>query len=460
MNHHLQLRGRHRLPRGRRAERPIIRLGRQPEWLLALLFLATPDLARAQSIDELFPSGVAGYDQSPGVTVQTRQRSLYDEPGIRVPGFDIRPRFDQSLVYNSNPLGANSSGSLISQTAAGATAASTWSRNRLAATAGLNHVRYLDRPIDYTDFNIGISGGYTLFGQELAAAFSHQSFNTLGTTIATTRSTTPLLNQTDTARLSYTYAPGRLSLTPELTATAYRYGNATVSGITIDQQFLNHDVVTAGLTTRYAMTDRNSVLVVVRGIASHFINPQPGSPSLDSNSTLVLTGVDYQARGPWRYSLLIGGELRAFRAGAFTTQVTPILEGSVTWTPTGLTTLSGTATRTINDPQSGGTNGYTLTAARLRVDHEFMRNILLEGHAGIQFAEFLQGGTQTSTNIGGAVTRLLNRNLSLKFVYDYTRQSGSSITNHQPLSTNSSGTSERTGNFTQSLIGLTLKVRL
>ena len=430
-------------------------------WLaLMVLTAAAPGTAQGQAIDEVFPSGVAGYDQAPGVTVQTRQRSLYDEAGVRLPGFDLRPYLEQSLVLNSNPLGDGSSGSVVSQSSGAVSAASNWTRNRVAATAGFGHVHYLDRPIDYTDFNGAIAGGYTLLDQELAAAFSHQSFHTLGTAIATTRSTSPLLNQTDTARLSYLFASGRLSFAPELTATAYRYGNATTSGVKIDQKFFNRDVLTAAVTTRFANTDRSSMLVVVRGIDSHFVNPQPSVPSLNSKSVLLLAGTDYQARGPWGYRVLIGGELRGFESKTFITQVMPILEASVTWTPTGFTTFTGTSTRTINDPQSGGSNGYTLTSASIRADYELQRNILLKGHAIFRMAEFFQGGMQTSTNFGASSTWLLNRNVRAVLSYNFTQQSGAGPLNRGFAGSDALSTDTRTGRFSQSLIGLTLRLGL
>ena len=426
----------------------------------ALLFVSTASVVNAQAVDELFPAGVAGYDQSAGVTVQTRRRTLYDTPGIRLPGVEIRPTVDQSLFYSTNPVGDGGKGSLISRTSGAATANSTWSRNSLSATVGVDNVHFFDRPIDYTDFNAGIAGGYTLSDHDIAAAFAHRSFHTLGTTIATTRSTTPMLNQNDTARLSYVFQAARFSFTPELTATAYRFGNASVSGTTIDQKFLNRDVVTAGLTTRYANFDGGSLIGVVRGISSRFVNPQPGASSLDSNSLVLLTGLDYQVQGPWRYRLLIGAEFRAFQSSAYGTQITPVLEGSVTWTPTGLTTVTGKATRTINDPQSGGTNGYTLTMASLRIDHELKRNILLEGHAIGQVAEFLQGGTQISRNLGADVTWLLNRNARVSLSYDYTYQTGSGDRLRQFDNTGLSATTTRSGTFVQSLVGVALRFGL
>ncbi len=423
-----------------------------------LVLVLWPVIASAQAVNVEFPAGVAGYDQQFGVTVLTRLRPQYDAPGIRVGSFEIRPNLDQSVSYDSDPLGNSGPGSAISHTAAAVSVGSLWARDSLGASAGIDHYRYLSLPgLDYTDFNVGLSGGYTILDDQLSAAFSHQSFHQLGPTIATTRSTTPVLDQTDTARIGYTLNLPAVSLTPELMASAYRFGNATVAGVPLNQKYLDRNVLAGGVTTRFGTADEVGLVVVLRGIDSQYIGQLPGTPSNDSTSVVLLAGLDYQASGIWRYSLLAGAELRSFAASAYATRVSPVLQGNVIWTPTGVLTVTGTLSRAIADPQSGGNNGYVLTQSSMRLDYELQRNVLLQVHTLVQYAQFLQGGSQIGVNGGGGMTWLLNRSVRLSLDYDYTRQSAAGNGVAQASLTAGSG---HAGASSQTLVGLTLHLAL
>jgi hypothetical protein len=426
-------------------------------WLTFLAVALGSVSARAQGITLDFPAGNAGYDQQYGVTVRTRLRSLYDETGIQLGAFNIHSDIDQSFLYNSNVLGSSGSGSFVSNSAAAVSAQSLWPRDSLAASVGVAHSHYFSLPLDYTDYNAGLSGGYTIDRDLLAAAYSHQSYHTIGGKIATTSSSTPMLDQVDTARLSYTVRRYEVSISPELIASAYRFGPATVLGVPISQGFLNRNVIAAGATTRLPTAGTTDIVIVVRALDSQFLSRQAGQPSNNSTSALILAGLDYQPDGPWRYQLLVGGEIRSFAAHQYATRTSPIVQGNVIWTPTGLLTLTTTVSRTIDDPQSGGTNGYVLTHAMLRADYELQPNILLNGHVQLQYAEFLQGNAnQTSINAGGGLNVLVSQRARLALAYDYTHQSSGNV-----LTAMGSNLSARTsGSFSQNLISLTLHLGL
>jgi hypothetical protein len=420
------------------------------------MLTAWPMALHAQSIDTYFPSGVGGYDQQLGVTVQSRARPLYATPGIEVDGFEVRPKLDQSLLFNSDPTGTSGPGSWVSSTSASIAAGSLWTRNSLGLSLGVNTFRYFSLPaLNHTDWNVGLGGGYTIGDSQLALAYSHQSYSQLGTSLGTVRTQTPILDQTDTAQVSYTFNFSRFSVTPDLSASSYRFGTATVLGVSLNQQYLDRNALAGGITTRYAMGDEGGLLFVVRGIDNAYISPQPGVPSNDSENFMLLGGIDYQAKGVWRYRLLAGVEMSTFAAAQYPTNTSPTVQASVIWTPTGLVTLTGTLTRAVQAPQSAGTNGFVLTSANLVTDYEYRRNILFQARGGLQYAQYLQGGAQTNFTVGAGVTWLLNRNLRFSLDYDTIEQTGT--TNFStPLNPNTL-TSSR---YNQSLIALTLHVAL
>ena len=113
-----------------------------------------------------------------------------------------------------------------------------------------------------------------------------------------------------------------------------------------------------------------------------------------------------------------------------------------------MTTLTATVSREIEDAAQEGVAGYIYSRARLVVDHEYLRNVLLQASASVQRADFLTGGGHTSGfSLGGGATWLINRHLRLSATYDFTDQRGSN-----------SLTAPTTGNYTRSIGLLTLRV--
>jgi hypothetical protein len=106
-----------------------------------------------------------------------------------------------------------------------------------------------------------------------------------------------------------------------------------------------------------------------------------------------------------RGAVLVGYQQRNYDSAQYGTIAAPIVEGSVTWTPSELSTLTGRLTRSIQDEASTTIAAYTLTSADTRVDYEFRPNILLYADANVNFASYGQGGgntTQLGTSLGAS----------------------------------------------------------
>ncbi len=393
--------------------------------LLALSFASS---AQAQYINSYLPTGLAGFDRDQGVTVLSRLRPLYQQQGVRLGGYTVNANLDETVGYDSNLTGAsNAPSSGFISTSSTVTATSNWSRNRLGLSAGLDNYSYFSNPQqNYTNYSASAGGGYTIGRHDLNIGYTHLRQHQRGTDIGAVASTAPVPYDVDAIRTDYTIDTGRFSFTPNVDVRLFQFGTATVAGQQTSQQYRDRTVITGGVTTRYELSDQRGILVVLQGLSSHYIRPQPGTPSNDSKTALLLAGLDYQATGLWRYRVLGGVEVREFAAAQFGTRVAPVLEASVIYTPTGLTTLTGSARRAIEDPQSEGVAGYTFTTVGLVVDHEYRRNILLQGRANFQAAQFLEGsGTSTSYTLGAGVNWLVNRRVRLSADYDATQQNGS-----------------------------------
>ncbi|MBN9561496.1 MAG: outer membrane beta-barrel protein [Alphaproteobacteria bacterium] len=399
---------------------------------IALLW-ASP--ARAQFINQYFPANVPGYEREPGVTVASRLRPAYDPLGVRLDGFTLQPQLTEGMGYTSNAAGLpHSPGSFFLNTAPSLTLNSDWSRDQLGAALTLDDRRYFDTPAqNYTDWTATIGGGYTIGRHDLTVGYSHLSLHEDPTQVGSAPSTIPIPYSVDDLRAKYTFEQGRFLFTPTFDVQRYQFGDSTrtVLGQVLKQtqSSQNRVVLTGGLQTNYMLSDQRSLIFVVKGIDSQFTEEPPRRPTNSSKSFLAFGGIDYQANGVWRYRLLLGVETRIFDAPQTPTHTAPIAEGSVIWTPTGLTSVTGVLSRTIEDPASSGTGAYTYTRAALIVDHEYLRNVLLQGRVGFEAAEYLNGGgTQTDFIAGARVKWLLNRNVQLSLDYSYRNQTGISGT--------------------------------
>ena len=433
--------------------RPCVAVG-----LLALGYTAS---ARAQYVDTYFPTGLAAFDQQQGVTVLSRLRPLYEQAGVRLGGYTINAHLDETAGYDSNLTGvSNGLSSPFISTSSTVSATSNWTRNRLGLVASVDNYTYFGNPQqNYTNYSASIAGGYTIDRHDLNLGFTHLRQHERGTDIGAVASTSPVPYDLEDVRADYTFEAGRFSFIPNVDMRLFQFGTAVILGVPANQQYRNRTVLSGGVTTRYELSDQRSLVLVVQGVNSHYLKPQAGTPSNNSKSALVLAGLDYQASGLWRYRLLGGVEVRQFNASQFGTRVAPILEASVIYTPTGLTTVTGSARRQIEDTQAEGTAGYTFTTVGLVVDHELQRNILLQGRANFQAAQFLQGnGTSTSYTLGAGVNWLVNRRVRLSADYDATQQSGSNsgvlslAQQTTTLSTAQANSTITTGNYSRNVV--------
>jgi len=408
-------------------------------------------LSRAELLSSYFPMGVPGYGTAPGVTVASRARPEFDPPGVRLGSFMLRPLWDESLGYDDNVFGSSAGqrGSWIVGTHPSLLVTSDWSRNSLAGYVDVSDRRYLDQPTQSrTDWTASLGGTLAVGRDQLTVSVAHFSLHQDRTELDALPTDAPVAYQVEDVRVGYTIALGRLSVTPGLAYSTYRYDATTIQGVPTSQAYRDRDVVQAMVTTRYELSPQRNLLLVNRAVGTHYVVPQPGVPTPDSTGYQVLVGLDDDADAVWRYRVLLGWEVRAFHASAYRTHQAPIAEAALIWSPSGMTTVTATLSRTIEDAAQEGNAGYMLTRARVVVDHEYLRNVLLQASASVQHADFLQGGGQAGGfSVGGAATWLLNRRLRLSASYDFTDQRGSSTPG-----------ALTTGNYTRSIGLLTLRV--
>lgn len=395
---------------------------------LAVWLASNP--ARAQQrllIDQFLTPDIAGDAGAPGVTVLSRVRPEYAYQGVRAGSFVIRPELQETFGYSTNATGTNRArGSVLNETNATVQALSDWSRHSLGVAFQVDDVRYYDeKQQSYTNWTASVGGTYDIGRDTVSLGFAHQNLNQTPRDLDTAQIDQSITYRVTSVRGGYRAVFNRLAVRPELDVSNYDYDNGTAAGVPYIQSYRNRVVVSPSVTAQYELAPRRNLVFVVRDASASYSNNLPGIGRRDYNDISVLAGVDLDASGSLRYRILAGYQVRLFSSSQYKTLQSPVLEAAAIWTPTGLTTVTGSVARRIQDSADESTAGFTGTGLQLTVDHEYLRNVLLNANAGFALNEYDQGqGKQTRYTTGAGVTWLLNRNMRLGATYDFTaRQS-------------------------------------
>lgn len=424
-------------------------------WKIAALALGcglAGGSAAAEWLDTLFPPGVPGYGAEPGVTVASRLRPETQPEGVRDGAFILRPSWEQSIGYDSNVLGGPAPvGSWVIGTRPSLLLFSDWSRDALGAYVGADDRRDLEIPAQSrTDWTASLGGSLDIGRDRLTLAVAHIDGHQDRTDLDALPTDRPVPFQVDDLRAAYAWSSGSWTVTPNLEASSWHFDATSILGVPASQSYRDRTVLQGGTTVSYELAPQRTLVLVTRAIGQDYLHPAAGQSSLNSTGYQALAGFDYGDDAVWRYRLLLGAEHRDFAAAAFQSRSAAIAEGEIAWMPSGLTTVTAAVTRSMEDAAQEGVAGFTYTSARLTLDHELQRNLLLHASAGLQRADFLQGGArQTGYSLGGGATWLVSRRIRLSATYDLTEQRGSGSA-ALPIS----------GDYTRSLALLTLRFGL
>ena len=422
------------------------RTPRIPSWgrlrgcgrFIIVVGMAAPWAAQGQVIDQFLNVAIPGYGAEPGVTVASRAHPEYEAQGVRLGTFLITPVLYENVGYNDNVTGTpNAHGSAMIETNASVNAAGGTSDTTLAGALTLDDVEYPQQSSQsYTNWTAALGVSHN-FGQDvLNIGATHLNLDQ-----APGNLNVPGLNQTisyrvEDARASYTLDLGRWTVEPSIDVSYFNFDNGTVGTVNYLQTYRDRIVLQPSIVADYEFATRRRFVLVLRDTQSDFDRAPPNLPKQNFNDVSALAGVAYDADGVIVFRLLGGYERRDFTSARYQTTSAPIVEASASWTPTGLTTVTGSAARYIEDSAAESTVGFTETALRLNVDHEYLRNVVLSAHGGVFLDDYPHqadgsgGGGQEFFTGGVSASWRLNRNIWLGADYTYSTRhntSGSSL---------------------------------
>lgn len=393
------------------------------------MLCAAGDPAMAQGLLDQVPASIPGYDTRFGVPLLARAERRMQELGIDVGVANLRPAAEVGVGYDSNVRGAaNAQGSGFATSSASLGVVRDHRDVALAGYLNVDDRRYFSAAAQSrTNWSATIGAGADLGGGRLSLAASHLALHQDRGDLDSVASDKPIAFQVEHARASYAYRFNRLSVTPNAEFTIYRFASTTIGGVPASQLYRDRQVARAGLAGRYELAPDSGIIFALGAANTRYQHPRAGQPSRNSTDGIALVGLDSGNRDPyampWRYSVLVGVQTRAFSAPGVPARTVPVMDAQVHWQPTGLTGATLRVTRAIEDTAQINRESAVLTRARLVLEHEYARDLIFQISGGVQLAEYGggDGGTGVSYNAGARMTWVINENLRASFSYDFAR---------------------------------------
>lgn len=418
----------------------------------AALLIGGVPVAEAQAQQRTGQRATAQETQR-GTTVETRQRPDFDPFGVRLGGFRLDGFLESGLGYDSNVFGRENNvvGDGYATETGNVTLGSDWTRHAVGASANVDARQFFSRSeLNWTDWNLGGFGRYDINAQtnvearyrhyrehldvynfDVQTAFSAQTALGAPTVVG---AQTPAGGQTagnftfkpvpydsDEMQVSGTTRFNRLGITGIGLYRTYRFEDVTINNQRLLVSNNSFDTLIGVIAGSYAFAPGRFVTATVR--LQDISYERSISRGRDSFTWVGLLGFEYDFDGVWAGRISVGYQRREYNSPQFKTLEGPAIEGRLSWSPTQLTTVTFNVARTLEESIRQDAVSYQRTTGGVRVDHEFLRNVILGGEVRVDRREYEQPNQTATDGVVQVSGRwLLNRSVSVTGSYAYNRR--------------------------------------
>ncbi len=404
-------------------------------------------VAAALLVGGLPATAAYGQQRSPqevqrGVTVETRPRRDFDPLGVRLGGFRLDGFFEGGLGYDSNVFGTkrNQRDDFYATETGNVTLESDWSRHAVGASANVDARQFFRRTeLNWTDWNIGGFGRYDIDARtNVEARYRHyqEHLDVYNFDVRTAGIFKPVPFNSDEVQVTGTTRFNRFGLTGIGLYRAFRFEDVEIGGQTQPISRNNFDSLIGIIAGSYAFVPGRFITSTLRlqdisyteNVPRNPLDPRSVIPrDRDSFTWAALVGFEYDFDGVWAGRISVGYQQRNYRGAQIRTLEGPALEGRLSWSPSQLTTVTLNVARTIEESIRQDAVSYERTTGGIRVDHEFLRNVILGAELRADRREYDRPTATATDGVAQLSGRwLLNRSVSVSGVYEYYRRIESS----------------------------------
>jgi len=356
----------------------------------------------------------------------------YQPLGIKIGGFKLDPSFEIENEWNDNIFQSQTEvvDDFIFHLRPSVNVISDWSVHELAFSARADVAQYATNDAENTEeYFFDVSGRLDILKDSFAqvdVSYANQSEDR-GSPDSVAGSIEPTEYQTFSGGVLLEHKTNRLkfSLSNDFNHTEYKNGQSQLFAIINDGRNRWDNTSTA----RVGYEINSGYEAYVLG-SYNFVDYDRLTSGIERSSEgyEISTGVTLDFTGKLIGDFYIGYREQSYDASVLDT-IGDITGGiGLQWMPTTLTTVNTGLDRSIQETTQGTSSGSFVTALSASVDHELMRNFLLNASAGYTFTEF-EGGNEReddSYNVGLSAKYLFNRNVFAKMGYGFSSRSATS----------------------------------
>jgi hypothetical protein len=373
----------------------------------------------------------------PGQTVTQRPRPELDPIGPHVGDFFWFPQAEVDEAFNSNIFATSSStaNDFITVLQPKFDLLSSFPQDALNLHGGAALQYYAKNPTQNTENGFGAVDGRVnitaeswFYGNALAAHLNYPrtSPDSPG------NAAQPVTYDSYTATAGYVQSGLLVGYQAEIAALAQRFNDVPLIGGGISPQSANDiNIYEASLRANYELVPDYLGYIRFAEDLRIYPNTLPGGVSFNSLGYRADIGLQILPAGVAYGEIYAGYLSQDFRTSSLSPVSGLDAGGRLVWNVTRLTTATFNALRTVNtsNPTVGNTGtGYLASTVEVNLDHELLRDLLLNANAGYENDAF-QGISRTDNvfSAGAGVKYLLNRNLYLGGSYSYQQRASSGI---------------------------------
>lgn len=374
------------------------------------LIILTPELALAQA-----------QQVDPNTTVTERPRPEYDALGIRSGAFLIFPELGITGSYSDN-VGFDEDdedSDFVTEIEPSVSIVSQWSRHLLQLEVGSDiaiHAEESDE--DFQDFFALGDGRYDISRQtnvvgNAQARLTHEGRDD------------PEDAGDDELTEIYEFGGG-LSINHQINRLGFTLGGDVLRSVfdDDDEEDRNANVYDLLLRTSYEVSPRFDMFVEGRyNIEDRDDNVDDNGIERDTDGYEARIGADLDLTAVLFGEVFAGYRVQRFEEDAFDDETGVSFGVDLNWNPTLLTSVGFSGQRDFRPTDEGGAASNFRTEFGVTVDHEVLRNLIVNGEARYQNDDF-RGDDREDDSIllGAGATYWINRNLSVNAGYDYSER--------------------------------------
>ncbi|MFZ1414999.1 MAG: outer membrane beta-barrel protein [Defluviicoccus sp.] len=362
-----------------------------------------------------------------GETVLTRARPEVDPLGIRVGSFFLFPKLTLEETYNDNIYATNDNETddFITNIRPEVSLNSDWANHALTLAAGLDQGLYFSNDeADYTDWFTRATGRLDVtrdINIEGGAGFKREHEDPDDPNFGGSEYPENYY-QTD-AFLRYNQQIGRFRTTVDGTFARLDYENA-IGGVQNQDRDIN--VFQGGVRVGYEFQPQYQAFVRASGNRREYdTTPDDEGRTRDSSGYAIVGGLAVDLTGVLFGDVFVGYREQFYDDSDEDDFSGPTFGLSLGWNVTPLTTITARVEQTVQETTENNASAYVLTLGSLSVDHELLRNLLLNANASVGEEDY-EGTSQTDMIFaaGAGIRYLMNRHFYASLAYRYSSRDG------------------------------------